>query len=63
VARELRQLPHMDQALLVAVTGYGREEDRRRSNEAGFNLHLVKPVNFEQLLALLQTAPGEEAGS
>ena len=36
------------------MTGYGQEEDRRRSQEAGFNAHLVKPVNFEELQALLE---------
>ena len=40
--------------LLVAVTGYGREEDRRRSEEAGIDLHLVKPVNPDELLRLLK---------
>src|SRR5262245_61195874 len=39
--------------LLVAVTGYGREEDRRRSKEAGFQFHLVKPIDCEELRALL----------
>jgi CheY-like chemotaxis protein len=37
----------------VAVTGYGQEEDRRRSREAGFNHHLVKPVSPESLQAVL----------
>ena len=35
--------------VLVAVTGYGRDEDRSRSREAGFDHHLVKPVSFEAL--------------
>jgi PAS domain S-box-containing protein len=39
---------------LVAVTGYGGEEDRRRSREAGFSLHLTKPVSIDQLVALLE---------
>ena len=38
---------------LIALTGYGAPEDRRRSAEAGFDLHLVKPVDFEQLKRLL----------
>ena len=41
-------------AKLIAVTGYGRDEDRRRSKEAGFDLHLTKPVDPVQLKALLQ---------
>ena len=35
------------------MTGYGKEEDRRRSQEAGFNAHLVKPVDLDDLRALL----------
>jgi CheY-like chemotaxis protein len=45
VARRLRQDLGLKQALLVALTGYGQDEDRRRSQEAGFNAHLVKPVD------------------
>jgi PAS domain S-box-containing protein len=55
VARSLRQQEHSRQATLVAVTGYGQEEDRRLSREAGFNYHLTKPVDLtvlQQLLAL-----------
>ena len=39
--------------VLVALTGYGGEEDRRRSQEAGFNAHLVKPANLDALHELL----------
>ena len=42
-----------ERIMLVAMTGYGKEEDRRRSQEAGFNAHLVKPVNLEDLRSLL----------
>jgi two-component system CheB/CheR fusion protein len=59
VASQLRKLPGMDKALLVAVTGYGRDEDRRRSQEAGFDQHLVKPVDIDQLQQLLRTLPKE----
>ena len=41
------------QPLIVALTGYGMEEDRRRSREAGFDSHMVKPVVFEALQELL----------
>ncbi|HKI37080.1 MAG TPA: response regulator [Gemmataceae bacterium] len=54
VARELRRTPGLSAALLVAMTGWGQEEDRRRSLEAGFDRHLVKPVDLaalEQILA------------
>jgi CheY-like chemotaxis protein len=54
VARKLRQHPGLKNVLLVALTGWGQKEDRRRSQEAGFDLHLVKPVEpamLQQLLA------------
>jgi CheY-like chemotaxis protein len=53
VARRIRQLPGGDQVLLYALTGWGQEEDRRRSHEAGFDRHLVKPLNPALLEALL----------
>jgi two-component system CheB/CheR fusion protein len=53
VARELQALPTEKRPLLVAVTGYGQEEDRRRSREAGIDLHLTKPINPSQLQHLL----------
>jgi CheY-like chemotaxis protein len=54
VARRLRE-PLAD-ALLVAVTGYGQAEDRRRSTEAGFDVHLVKPVDPSELADILGNA-------
>ncbi len=53
VARVLRQSPETESALLIAVSGYGQDEDRRRSREAGFDQHLTKPVDFDVLTALL----------
>ena len=53
VARELRGIPECAGALLVAVTGYGQPEDRARAREAGFDEHLLKPVEAERLLELL----------
>ena len=44
------------QEVKVAVTGYGQDEDRRRTREAGFASHLVKPVDLDELLQLLATA-------
>jgi CheY-like chemotaxis protein len=58
VARGIRQQPWGRSVVLVALTGWGQAEDRRRSREAGFNLHLVKPVSpaaLEKLLAELQS--------
>jgi PAS domain S-box-containing protein len=55
VARRLRQRPQLKDVKLVAITGYGREVDRQRSQEAGFDYHLVKPVDPIKLEALLVT--------
>jgi signal transduction histidine kinase/CheY-like chemotaxis protein len=55
VAAELRRDPTTASARLIAVTGYGREEDRRRSKAAGFDLHLTKPVDPAWLRQLLQS--------
>ncbi len=53
VARRLREQTASEELRLVALTGYGQAEDRRRSREAGFDLHLTKPVDPEQVAALL----------
>jgi PAS domain S-box-containing protein len=49
LAREMRKLVHTANALLVAVTGYGQAADRLRSQEAGFDHHLVKPVSADEI--------------
>ena len=56
-ARRMRQEPWGRHALLVALTGWGQEEDRRRSREAGFDHHLVKPVDPAALEQLLHEEP------
>jgi CheY-like chemotaxis protein len=53
VAKRMRQEPALQNAVLVAITGYGQEEDRVHSQEAGFDHHLVKPVDFDTLRQLL----------
>ena len=53
LARRLRALPHTSGALLVAVTGYGQESDRAQVMDAGFDHHLVKPIDTARLFALL----------
>ncbi len=53
LARRLRELPALSGAVLVAQTGWGQEEDRRRSQEAGFSHHLVKPIDPDALNELL----------
>ncbi|WP_434132438.1 response regulator [Methylocaldum sp. GT1BB] len=57
VARRLRALPELEGALLVAMTGYGQDEDRDRSRTAGFDGHLVKPVDLDRLKALMAAYP------
>jgi PAS domain S-box-containing protein len=56
VARRLRREPWMADAILVACTGWGQPEDRRRSSEAGFDHHLVKPVSPEAVLQLVASS-------
>jgi PAS domain S-box-containing protein len=53
VAQRLRGIPELQGAVLIAQTGWGAEDDRRRSEEAGINYHLVKPVDFTALQALM----------
>jgi len=53
VAKEIRQDAQFDAMLLVALTGYGQEEDRRRSREVGFDEHFVKPPSLDQMKELL----------
>jgi CheY-like chemotaxis protein len=54
VARRLRREPSLDGMYLVALTGYGSESDRRKSVEAGFDDHLVKPVGLDALRRVLE---------
>jgi len=54
VAWTLREDDKFDKTLLVALTGYGQDEDRRKSKEAGFDEHLVKPIDIETLKQMLQ---------
>jgi signal transduction histidine kinase/DNA-binding response OmpR family regulator len=56
VARHLRDQPATRDAMLIAVSGYGQEEDRRRSTSAGFHKHYVKPLDFQILLSTLAEA-------
>src|SRR5262249_18961234 len=53
VAKRLRDIAALKKALLIALTGYGTDEDRGRSREAGFDIHLVKPVSSEELRRVL----------
>jgi|HubBroStandDraft_5_1064220.scaffolds.fasta_scaffold07488_3 PAS domain S-box-containing protein len=59
IAERLRELPESARTVLVAITGYGQDEDRRRSREAGIDHHLVKPVSPETLHKLLDSLARE----
>jgi two-component system CheB/CheR fusion protein len=53
LARQLRQQEGLNKSVLIAITGYGQEEDQRRAQEAGFDHHLIKPVDPAELEKLL----------
>jgi CheY-like chemotaxis protein len=53
VAERLRREPEFGGTTLVALTGWGQDSDRQRSKEAGFDRHLIKPVDPEALRELL----------
>ena len=64
VARRLKALPGLDKVPLVALSGYGQEEDVRRSRQAGFDRHLVKPADPAALAALFEAlGPAARVGS
>lgn len=56
VARRLRELPQFDDTILVAMTGYGTNEDRDRAHASGFDFHLVKPCTFKTLSECIRTS-------
>jgi CheY-like chemotaxis protein len=57
VAAALRRHPSTASSRIIAVSGYGQEEDLRRAAEAGFDAHMMKPVEAGRLRQLLKTAP------
>jgi PAS domain S-box-containing protein len=63
VARRLRERPETATAILAAITGWGQEEDRRRTREAGFDHHLVKPIDLDLLDQILADLFGRKAAS
>jgi signal transduction histidine kinase len=62
VARRIRAQPWGARITLVALTGWGQDSDRRRSQEAGFDSHLVKPLDLDKLTDLLATLPSAGEG-
>ncbi|HUI61705.1 MAG TPA: response regulator [Steroidobacteraceae bacterium] len=63
VARRLREERANEAMVLVALTGWGQESDRQRAQAAGFDAHLTKPVDYERLTELLQSAAHRERAS
>jgi PAS domain S-box-containing protein len=55
VAKRIRERPEFDDVMLIALTGWGQDDDRRRAHEAGFDHHLVKPADISSLQELLQS--------
>lgn len=56
LAQRLREMPETKDAFLVAVSGYGQPQDVQRAIAAGFNTHMIKPVNFSLVLAAVEQA-------
>ena len=63
VARRMREDPRAKEMTLVALTGWGQREDRRRTSEAGFDYHLVKPADVGTLQSILSMREANEAGA
>jgi CheY-like chemotaxis protein len=64
--RAIRRLPTAKPIRIIALTGWGQEADRSHAKEAGFDAHLVKPVDIAALAKLLgdtETAPGQDRRS
>lgn len=61
VAERMRAQSTARQPMLIALTGWGQEEDEQRALNAGFDQHLVKPVEYEQLTELLANVPSDHA--
>ena len=59
VAQRMRRHPKLQEIVLVAMTGYGQETDRQRSQAAGFDHHLIKPADFEKVRQILMTVRDE----
>lgn len=53
-ARLIRQQPGGDKIVLIALTGWGQSADKKRASQAGFDHHLVKPVDYDMLMQCLQ---------
>ena len=63
VCRRIRQTTWGKELTIVALTGWGQEEDRDRSTDAGFNAHMVKPVDHDVLMKLIASLPSLSASA
>jgi CheY-like chemotaxis protein len=63
IARRLRADPRRARTLLVAVTGWGSDEDKQRTRRAGFDFHLVKPVGLDSVQDILGRLPAGPASN
>ena len=54
--RQLRGIPGMERTFGIAMTGFGNQDDKRRTQEAGFDAHLIKPVELDALIQRLNDA-------
>jgi len=58
-ASQIRQQPWGKNVILIALTGWGQQQDRRRTKEAGFDVHLTKPINYHEIAKLLNDLSGD----
>lgn len=63
LASHLRRIPGLSRLRLIAVTGYGQESDHRKTREAGFQRHLVKPVDVAAIEAIVTSLGGDQEGA
>jgi len=61
VCQALRKEPGLNDAFLIAITGYGQEEDERRTRDVGFDAHLTKPVDLDDVERLLGRFTAQES--
>jgi len=60
LATHLRLIPGLERLRVLALTGYGQQIDRRRTSEAGFTRHLIKPISHEELLHAIREVITEQ---
>jgi CheY-like chemotaxis protein len=63
VCRRIRQMENGKSVYIVALTGWGQEEDRKKSEDAGFDRHVVKPISPEDLTEILLRVKGNKIES